>query len=168
MQSANPSGIDASTSRASPTCSVQVVPAVQISVHHLPSRAVFGLSRAVASLPRARGCRVQTRARGETRHAATGSPRLGLVSGGGPPAPPADLDRAAGPGVLGKVPVQGGPGHAAGVHQLGDVRALWGSDAQREPQQRARRVPVVVWGATATGLVAGTNRAGRRVWVRLG
>src|SRR5450755_1319844 len=43
------------------------------------------------------------------------------------PAPPADLDGLAGPGVLGQVPVEGGSAHAGRVHQVGNRAALFGS-----------------------------------------
>jgi hypothetical protein len=58
----------------------------------------------------------------------------GILGSGGAPAAAAGLDGAAGLGVLGQVPVEGGAVHAGEAQEFGDVGALVGGGAQGEPE----------------------------------
>ncbi len=89
-----------------------------------------------------------------------------VLSAEGAPAPAADLDRAAGPGVIGEPAVEGRAAHAAGAHQLVDAGSFGGRHAQREPQERVRRVPVLIWAARGACAMVWHALAGGLVWAR--
>src|SRR6266536_148901 len=140
MQSAEPSGIAARTLWASPTYSVVAGSLMWVVAITFPSPATTApvtvcACLAVVSLvlSRAFTCRRARRMRRDNRMR-----QLLIVTargGAGPPPAPADLDGAAGAGVLGEMAVQGRAAHAAGAHQLRDVSPVVGRHAQCEPQR---------------------------------